>query len=94
MTFEYEYTDTFAGEANYCWVKRGKVYAPELTHYGYDGSNGYSRANAKQERRIITEAKRAIGMPGVRHKREDWGDCIVLRFPLSICFITYCEESD
>ena len=22
-TFEYEYTDTFGGEANYCWVKRG-----------------------------------------------------------------------
>jgi hypothetical protein len=25
--FEYEYTDTFGGETNYCWVKRGEVWA-------------------------------------------------------------------
>jgi hypothetical protein len=92
-TYEYEYTDTFAGEANYCWVKRGTVTVPDLTHYGYDGSQGYWRANAKRARRIITETKRELGLSGVRHKREEWGDCIVLRFPLSICFITYCEES-
>ena len=23
--YEYEYTDTFNGEANYCWVKRGII---------------------------------------------------------------------
>lgn len=42
--YEYEYTDTFAGEANYGWVKRGEVTMPELTHYGYDGITNYSRA--------------------------------------------------
>ena len=26
-TYEYEMTDTFGGEANYCWVKRGTVQA-------------------------------------------------------------------
>lgn len=27
MAFEIEVTDTFGGEANYCWVKRGKTNA-------------------------------------------------------------------
>jgi hypothetical protein len=27
VLYSYEYTDTFGGEANYCWVKRGKVHA-------------------------------------------------------------------
>ena len=41
-----EYTDTFAGEANYSWVRRAVVEMPELTHYGYDGSSGYAKANS------------------------------------------------
>lgn len=28
--YDYEYTDTFAGEANYCWVRRGTVKATTL----------------------------------------------------------------
>lgn len=28
--FDYEYTDTFGGEANYSWVHRGKVHARNL----------------------------------------------------------------
>lgn len=28
--YQYEYTDTFGGEANYCWVNRGMVYATSL----------------------------------------------------------------
>lgn len=27
MLYEYEMTDTFSGEANYCWVRRGTVKA-------------------------------------------------------------------
>jgi len=27
--YNYEYTDTFGGEANYCWVIRGKVLAKD-----------------------------------------------------------------
>jgi hypothetical protein len=30
--YEYEYTDTFGGEANYCWVKRGEVWARDKNH--------------------------------------------------------------
>ena len=29
-TYSYEMTDTFAGEANYCWVERGTVEAINL----------------------------------------------------------------
>ena len=29
-TYEYEYTDTFGGEANYCWVERGEIKAPDI----------------------------------------------------------------
>ena len=30
VTFNYEITDTFGGEANYCWIKRGVVRARSL----------------------------------------------------------------
>ena len=29
-TYAFEYTDTFGGEANYCWVRRGTVRARSL----------------------------------------------------------------
>lgn len=32
ITYKYEYTDTFCGEANYSWVKRGKVTANSFAH--------------------------------------------------------------
>jgi hypothetical protein len=31
MLYDYEMTDTFAGEANYCWIKRGTVKASSFT---------------------------------------------------------------
>jgi hypothetical protein len=30
MIYDYEYTDTYGGETNYCWVKKGKVNADNL----------------------------------------------------------------
>lgn len=92
MIFEYEYTDTFAGEANYCWVKRGTVSVPELTHYGYDGSNGYIKANAMQTRELIKRVKRALGVSD-RHAKEEYGDMIRLDFKRAgtVCFIQYSD---
>lgn len=94
MLFNYEFTDTFAGEANYCWVKRGKVAVPELTHYGYDGSNGYAAASARQEKHLMRKVKAALGLSGIRGKREDWGHCIVWRpyGGATVLFITYCDD--
>ena len=94
MIFSYEYTDTFAGEANYCWVKRGTVSVPELTHYGYDGLHGYTKANARQSRHIMRKVKAALGLSGVRGKREDGGGTIVWRpyGAATVLFITYCDD--
>jgi hypothetical protein len=91
VIFEYEYTDTFAGEAKYCWVERGTVSVPELTHYGYDGSNGYRKANAMQTRELIKRVKRELGITE-RHVKEEYGDMIRLNFRGTVCFIQYSEE--
>lgn len=93
-TFEFEYTDTFAGEANYCWVKRGKVHAPELTHYGYDGTHGYAKAHKAQSVHVVRMVKAELGLTGHPCKREEWGDTIVLspRGMATVCFIKFCEE--
>lgn len=93
MTFEYEYTDTFGGEANYSWVKRGAVEMPELTHYGYDGSTGYAKANKVMTRELVKKVKAKLGLTGVRCKRSDVGGIIELR-PVGSCtviFIDFCD---
>lgn len=74
--YEYEHTDTFAGEANYCWVRRGKVTMPELTHYGYTGSadGSYSRANRIASREWMRRVKAEICLTGVRGKTYHHGD--------------------
>ena len=74
--YSVELTDTFGGEANYSWVNRQSVTMPELTHYGYDGARGYTKANKAFERELMRKAKAAVGMTGVRGKREDIGDTV------------------
>jgi hypothetical protein len=79
--YTYEYTDTFGGEANYCWVKRGVVSVPELVHYGYTGSTDgtYTKASKAQMRALVTLVKRELGLTGVPCAREDYGHDIILR---------------
>lgn len=77
--YEIELTDTFGGEANYCWVRRGTVHMPELTHYGYDGGTNYARANKVYERELMKKAKAEMGLTGVRGRAERYGDEIVFR---------------
>jgi hypothetical protein len=93
-TYEYEYTDTFAGEANYCWVKRGKVAMPELPNYGYDGANGYTRANKIEKRELMKKVKRELGLTGVRGITYNHGDMVEFRPYRSntVLFVTYCED--
>jgi len=94
QTYEYEYTDTFAGESNYCWVKRGKVTVPELTHFGYDGSKGYSKANKAQRVQIMRKVKRELGLTGIQGTLEEYGDMIEFRpyGMATVLFITYCDD--
>jgi hypothetical protein len=78
-TYDVEYTDTFGGEANYCWVKRATVTMPDMTHYGYDGAQGYTKAHKAYERELMRRAKRAMGLTGVRGERADIGDMVEFR---------------
>ena len=90
-TYDVEYTDTFAGEPNYCWAKRATVEMPELTHYGYGGGAGFAKANKAYERELMKRAKAAVGITGVRGRRDDVGDTIEFR-PYGSCtvmFVTY-----
>lgn len=79
MKYSIEYTDTFGGEANYCWVKRTVVTMPELTHYGYDGGSNYSKANKVYTRELMKKAKAAIGLTGARGRVESYGETIEFR---------------
>lgn len=91
--YNVEYTDTFGGEANYCWVYRETVEVPELTHYGYDGTTGYAKARRSQRRELMRLAKAAVGITGVRGRSDDSGDMISFR-PYGSCTILHVTYSD
>jgi hypothetical protein len=79
MQYRIEYTDTFGGEANYCWVKRMTITMPELMHYGYDGATNYTKANKVYQRELMKRAKAAVGLTGARGRVESYGDMIDFR---------------
>lgn len=62
MQYNIEMTDTFAGEANYCWLRHATIDAP---------SDATSRI-------LVRRAKRALGLGPCRHRTSDWGDLIRL----------------
>lgn len=80
-THSVEYTDTFAGEANYSWVKRAAVTMPDFVHYHYTGGadGTYAKANRAYMRELMRKAKAAVGLTGVRGVREDVGGIIEFR---------------
>lgn len=63
VTIPFEMTDTFGGEANYAWVRRGEVELPE-------GAGDVT---------LVRRVKKALGLENVRCTREEYGDQIVLR---------------
>lgn len=89
-----EYTDTFAGEANYSWVRRATVTMPELTHYGYTGSadGSYVRANRAYNRELMRRAKAAIGITGVRGERSEFSGIIEFR-PCGSATVMFIEDA-
>lgn len=90
LKFRVCYTDTFNGEPNYSWVRRSIIHMPELTHYGYDGSNGYAKANRKMEIQLIRRAKKESRITGVRGRVTRIGDDIEFR-PYSMNTIMFIE---
>lgn len=88
--YEVEYTDTFAGEANYSWVERDTITMPELTHYGYTGSTdgSFARANRVANREMMKRAKAAVGLTGVRGRTYHHGDASEFR-PYRMCTVLF-----
>ena len=75
QTFNCEYTDTFGGEANYAWVRRQSI----------------AVADSASDRAVVHAAKRALGLTGVRCRRDSYGDDIVLR-PCNSCTIVFISH--
>ena len=92
-TYDVEYTDTFGGEANYCWVKRATVTMPEWPHFkGWDGNGRIEPKGYKPL--LMRKAKAAIGLTGRRGVTTDFGDMIEFR-PYRSCtvlFVTFHDE--
>lgn len=70
-TFQFEYTDTFGGDANYSWVQRKNLDLPADI----------------SDRALVRRAKAWAGLTGIRCRVENYGDgfsiyprgmCIVL----------------
>jgi len=57
-TWQAEYTDTFGGEANYCWVRRAEFQLP---------------SNASQAA-IMRAAKAALSLTGAKGRTHNMGE--------------------
>lgn len=92
--YKVEYTDMFAGEANYTWVRHATIAMPELTHYGYDGMHGYAKANKIANRELMRRAKAVMGLTGVRGVTTNYGDMIEFRpySGLTVMFIFFDDS--
>lgn len=73
VLFDLELTDLFGGQANYSWVQREEL----------------SLSDGASDLAIVRAAKKAMGLSGVRCRREDLGELIAL-YPsgsLTVLFI-------
>lgn len=75
-----EFTDTFGGEANYCWVKRDTIRLPRM-------------ATQKQ---IMRASKAAVGLTGVRGSVDTYGDNYTFRpyRQATVMFVNWCDPED
>ena len=74
---QWELTDTFGGEANYSWVRRGTAPSKE----GEDFS----------DLAAVRRVKKELGWQGIRCQVDNYGDEIVLHPAgmCQVCFITF-----
>lgn len=70
-------TDTFAGEANYCWVKRFTIPTKE----------------GESKLALMRRAKKESGLNGVKCRVSDYGDSYRLDIvgACIVCFISWIE---
>lgn len=86
MAWEYEYTDTFGGEANYSWVRRGIIDLPTDDGLPADDIEAHMR-------KLRRKAKAAVGLTGVRGVWEDWGETEAFR-PHGMCTVLFVSWHD
>ena len=91
-----EYTDTFAGEANYCWVRRATIeLVPLPNDTVYTSAATIARNRRAYDRELMRKAKSAVGITGMRGRKESYGDSIAF-YPYgtaTVLFINW-KESD
>jgi hypothetical protein len=83
MAYAVELTDTFGGDANYSWVRRSKVSAPEFD----------TREPKGYQRTIMRRAKAAVGMTGVKGVTERVGCGFEFR-PYGACVVMFVTWED
>ena len=63
IKYTVEYTDTFGGEANYCWVQR----------------DSFTMDDTASRTAILRKAKSLMGLSGVKGRLDDYGDSYAFR---------------
>lgn len=78
MVFQFEYTDTYGGEANYTWVRRETIELPD------DISDA----------RLKRIAKTVMGLTGAEGKWTSNGDTLEFRprCEATVLFVTTCHN--
>jgi hypothetical protein len=82
--YQVEHTDTFEGQANYCWVRRYEI-SPR--------GNGTHKGERLS---LVRQAKALCGLSGVRADTTDYGDMVEIR-PRGVCqiiFVTWIDRPD
>ena len=96
-SYAVEYTDTFAGEANYCWIKRATISIPAMASDNiYTSAATICRNRRAYDRQLMRKAKAAMGLTGIRGRKESYGDSIAF-YPYgmaTVLFINWKESSD
>ena len=88
MPYKIEVTDTFGGEANYCWVRRGEFKPNHAFEVGEQ-----QRAFRRQ---LAQEVRAVAGWPtSVRIQINNLGDMYEVRPRglLQVAFVTYEDEA-
>lgn len=88
-----ELTDTYAGEANYSWVRRAKIASPQWTRFKDWDGNGTREPRAFQ-RVVMKAAKAAVGLTGVRGRTMAYGDGYEFRpyGAAMVLFVTWADN--
>lgn len=81
--YDVEHTDTYGGEANYCWVNRRtiKLASP---------ADPLCKRHRAKVKRL---AKAAVGLTGVLGTWDDYGDQLTFR-PRGLCQIIFVNWHD